>query len=87
MSALSSPQWKIICCWLGALLPLGVAIIAHQIGPSAQAAPEKRDVPSLAFSQYLVDDGEPVVRPIYRAQFYFQNTSQKTVTIKELKPS
>lgn len=87
MSEPSKANWKIYCCWCGVCFPLLMALVAHWIGPQAQASPETRKLPSLAFSQYLVDEGTPPVRPIYTANFYFQNTSKKTVTIKELRPS
>jgi hypothetical protein len=87
MSTQSTTKWKTWCCWAGALLPLLLAMVAHWVGPQAQAALETRELPALAFSQYLVDDGEPEVSPVYRAHYYFQNTSDHPVTIKELRPS
>lgn len=87
MSEPSKANWKVYCCWVGACLPLLLAMAVHWMGPEAQAAPESRQLPSLAFSQYLVDEGAPPVRPVYTANFYFHNTSEKVVTIKELRPS
>ncbi|MBD3674148.1 MAG: DUF1573 domain-containing protein [Planctomycetaceae bacterium] len=87
MSAKADLNWEYYACWLGAFLPVILAFVAHLRGPQAQAAPQPRKLPSLAFSQYLVDEGTPEVRPIYRANFYFQNTSHKTLTIQELRPS
>lgn len=87
MSTQSTTKWKTWCCWTGAMLPVLLASIAHWVGPQAQAALESRQLPALAFSQYLVDDGTPEVSPVYRAHYYFQNTSDRPITITELRPS
>lgn len=86
----TSQRWtsnKTWICWSGALLPFALALIAHLVGPQAQAAPEGRPIPSIVFSQYMIDEGAPVLRPLYKTAFEFRNQSDRTITIKELNPS
>jgi hypothetical protein len=78
---------KALICWSGALLPVVLSLLAHLVGPQAQAAPEPRPKPTLVFSQYMIDEGTPPVKPLYRAAFEFRNLGDRTITIEELKPS
>ncbi len=80
-------NWTQIATWSAALLPAVLGLIFHVAGPRAQASSGKRDLPGLAFSQYLVAEEDGEVRPYYRAYYRFRNVGDKTVTITDLKPS
>lgn len=83
----TTPRGQMRACWIGAILPVGLAFVAHVFGGQARDAVETRQPPSLAFSQYLVDEREPEFQPYYQANFYFKNMGDRTVTVTDLKPS
>ncbi len=73
--------------WALALLPACLGFIAQVRGQVSSPPPEKRAVPALAFSQYLVNERDVEFKPYYQAHFRFRNTGDHTVNVTDLKPS
>ncbi len=72
-----------------ALLPFLLSLVAHTNDPAQAEAAKGPDRPALTFNQYLVNFGDRPVEPqrFVFARFGFENRSNRTATITELKPS
>lgn len=82
---MSTPKGIIL--WTLALLPFGVAVLAHQRGSSPTLSIARPELPALAFDQYLVDLGPVQPAAEIRANFLFRHRGHHTVKILELTPS
>lgn len=75
--------------WLSCLAaaPFFLAVVFYAIGPRPQPLAAAASRPALAFEQYLVNLGNVEPRREHFARFGFTNTGDRSVRIKELKPS
>ncbi|MBM83005.1 MAG: hypothetical protein CMJ78_20785 [Planctomycetaceae bacterium] len=72
---------------LGAILPFAMSLVFSRADSHAQPIEGTPDRPGLAFDQYLVNFPEIEPTHMVSARFAFKNSSDTTVTIKDLKPS
>lgn len=70
-----------------ALLPFGLAVLAHTARPSLPLSIISPERPPLVFDQYLVDLGEVEPSTEVRALFLFENRGQKPIDLIKITPS
>ena len=70
-----------------AAVPFFLSIVFHAIGAVSQRPAKPSALPALAFDQYLVNLGQAEPGGQVAGQFTFTNTSDRPVSITELKPS
>ena len=76
-----------IFVYAAATMPFLLSIVFHAIGATPQKPAQTTVRPALAFDQYLVHLGDVPLRQTHFARYRFTNRSDRTVTIRELKPS
>ena len=70
-----------------ALVPLFLSVVAAVWTATPQAVAKAEPLPSLAFEQYLVNQGDVGVAAVVGAKYYFTNTGTEPLTITKLDPS
>ncbi len=83
----SNPTFRQSLLYSAAGLPFLLAIAFQIVGPQMREPLQAAERPALAFDQYLVNLGPTEPSQQVFARFSFTNASDRTVEIKELKPS